>query len=299
MVSTYNFMLMELYDVGGTWTRGALAKYTSFTSKLTFFEKIKERTEEDFCAQILRMSPKLRKTSKPSCVSVAVPGPVEGSRLLKVPQLGIKDSIDVAERLEPLKRHVYVENDMNAAAHAELAAGYGNTYNNFYLLTFSTGIGAGIVLNRTPLKGKSGEFGHNVLGDTYTHECGCGNYGCWGALCSGKGIENLLERYRCLKMSAEEFFSQEPEKIKGMLELIHDYNAKGIGTMINSLEVDAIIVMGSLGLNQFDKIIPSQDEIKRYTINPIPPIIPTKLGEDIGLIGAFYSALFKKNRRIL
>lgn len=52
--------------------------------------------------------------------------------------------------------------------------------------------------------------------------------------------------------------------------------------------------MGSLGLQLFDKIIPEKDEIKNYTVvRPIPDIKPTKLGENIGLLGAYSYAIKK------
>lgn len=283
-------IFMELYDIGGTWIRGAFVMHSG--DKLVFLEKRKERAGQDFCSQVKKMSPKLRKASTPHCVSVAVAGPVQDKVALKVPPLGIMDKIDIGQELRSLDSPVYVSNDLNAAVYAELAIGYGRIYENFYLLTFSTGIGAGIVLGGLPMPKMSGEFGHNVLGNNYDYKCGCGNYGCWGAMCSGKGIENLVEKHLGKKMAAEEFFAYgDKQKTSGILEIIRDYNAKGIGMMLNASNVDAIIVMGSIGLNQFEKIIPDPEDIERYTINPVPPIIRTRLGNNIGLLGAYYSAL--------
>ena len=68
------------------------------------------------------------------------------------------------------------------------------------------------------------------------------------------------------------------------------YNAAGIGTMINAFPVDAIIVMGSVGLKQFSKIIPGEEEVREHTINPFPKILKTKLGDRIGVLGAYVHA---------
>ncbi len=63
--------------------------------------------------------------------------------------------------------------------------------------------------------------------------------------------------------------------------------------MCNAIEVEGIAVMGSVALKQFDKIIPSKKEIEEYCINPIPEITPTKLGKEIGLLGAYFFGLEK------
>ena len=65
-------------------------------------------------------------------------------------------------------------------------------------------------------------------------------------------------------------------------------NAQGIGMMVNALEMEGIVVMGSLGIKQFETIIPSQKEIEKYTINPIPTIVKTELGDNIGLKGIYH-----------
>ncbi len=283
-------MLIEVYDVGGTLIRGAVGY---LREKVTFLEKVQEPTEKDFCAQIRRLSPNLRKAHKPDLVSIIVPGPVKEGVLLKAPPLGITSPININYELSSFDKKVYVGNDLNAAVQAELSEGIGKYVENFYLLTISTGIGAGIVLNGIPVSGTSGEFGHNVIERYWgLHiECGCGNSGCWGAMCSGKGIEMLARKYLHKRFSPKEVFGLGEignRDAKDLISKVRDYNAQGIGMMVNAFEVDKIAVMGSIGLKQFDKIIPSKEEISRYTVNKIPDIIPTSLGDDIGLIGAYY-----------
>ena len=283
-------MLIEVYDVGGTWVRAALADRKD---NVIFYEKIKEPTEKDFCSQIRKLSSQLRKKGTPDCVSVIVPGPVDKGILLKAPPMNLNEPIDLNFNLGTLHEHVYFGNDLNAAVQAELVEGYGKQYKNFYVLTLSTGIGSGIVLDGIPLMNKSGEFGHSVLERQYAKifRCGCGNNGCWSSLCSGNGIENLIDFYLEENLSCEEFFEfakQKPFRAQWILDTVRDYNAQGIGNMINALDMEAIIVMGSLGLSQFDSIIPNKEEISKYTVNSIPEILKTRLGDDIGLLGAYY-----------
>lgn len=291
-------MLIEVYDVGGSRLRGALAM---LTSRMVFLEKLEEPTRFDFYNQILEMSPKLRKKSFPSCVSVAVPGPVNGNTLLKVPQLGIYEPINLEERLESLGCQVYAENDVSAAAYAELNEGLGKECNNFYVLTLSTGIGAGIVLNGNLIGGKSGEFGHCIVETdprnmVFSNRCGCKNLGCWCSFSSGKGLEHFAKLFLDKDSDCKDLFyaaKSGNETAQKRIRAARSYNAHGIGNMVSALDVDAISVMGSLGLNQFDLIIPTTEEISKYTLNPVPNIAKTKLGDDIGLIGAAYSGMSK------
>jgi len=287
-------MLIEVYDVGGSKVRGA---FGMLTSRVVLLERMEKPARSDFYNQILEMSPKLRKNSTPRCVSVCVPGPVDGKTLLKVPQLNLSNPVNLEEKLGSLGP-IYVENDVNAAAYAELNEGIGKEHNNFYVLTLSTGIGAGIVLNKNVIGGKSGEFGHCVLETdpkrlVFTEKCGCKNKGCWCSFSSGKGLEYLTKIFVDKNLDCENLFYRAKrgnESAKRIIKEAREYNAHGIGNMISALDVEAISVMGSLGLNQFDLIIPSKEEISKYTLNKVPHIAKTTLGEDIGLLGAFYSA---------
>jgi len=292
-------MYIDVYDVGGTWTRGALAE---FGKRRKFLSICKERTEKDFCGQLGHLMIKVREDTIPEYTAILVPGPVESNSILrKSPPLEIKYPINLRRRLEGFCKHLLVENDMNGALEAELCEGYGKKYRNFYLLTFSTGIGAGVVCNGIPKKGNSGEVGHIVLEGHSDVKCGCGNNGCWGAFCSGNGIENLAQRMMKTQMSCEEVFTEAERgrtSAKDLIEIVQEYNAQGIGTMLNVLDTDAIIVMGSIGIQQFNKIIPARNKIKKYTINPIPIITPTLLGDNIGLIGAYHLAAKKVRRKL-
>ena len=256
-----------------------------------FLEMVKEATDKDFCSQIRRLSKTLRRKYNPEGLVVVVPGPVVDGTLLKAPPLGITKPLNVKEELSDLCADVIIENDMNAAVMGELNYGFGKKHKNFYLLTISTGIGAGIVIDGKVIGGTSGEFGHNILEREaeMAMKCGCGNYGCWVAQAAGIGVANLTERLLEKRMSAEEFFKIErkDKNSKRIISMMRDYNAQGIGMMINALPMEAIIVMGSIGLKQFDKVMPNADEIKKYTVNPIPKISRTELGDEIGLLGAY------------
>jgi predicted NBD/HSP70 family sugar kinase len=81
---------------------------------------------------------------------------------------------------------VYLANDANAAALAELHAGVFKEVKTAILLTLGTGIGGGIILNGRMFNGGMGngvELGHMVLAQGGPI-CTCGTRGCLETLCT-------------------------------------------------------------------------------------------------------------------
>ena len=99
-------MYIDVYDVGGTWTRGALAE---FGKRRKFLSICKERTEKDFCGQLGHLMIKVREDTIPEYTAILVPGPVESNSILrKSPPLEIKYPINLRRRLEGFCKHLLV-----------------------------------------------------------------------------------------------------------------------------------------------------------------------------------------------
>lgn len=287
---------IECYDVGGTNIRAEIFEDKKVRGKPSHsISKNIPTDRKNFVKQIIELSRELN-PNDPSIISIGVPGPVEKGNLLVAPPLGVKEPINLEEKLsKALKKKVLVENDLNLATKAELHYGYGKIYKNFYLLTISTGIGSGLVLDGKIVSGKVGEFGHNTLHMGSEYKCICGHYGCWAAFSAGSGIENRYYDLSNKKITSDKVFKLSKLSKEDMIaEIIvadaRRYNAAGIGTMINAFSVEAIVVMGSVGLKQFSKIIPNKKEIAYHTVHPIPKILKTKLGDRIGVLGAYIHA---------
>lgn len=126
-------------------------------------------------------------------IGIAAPGPVEpgSGHLIDPPNLPGWADVALGPLLsERLRLPVAVENDANAAALGEYAAGSGMNARAMIYVTVSTGVGGGIVFDGklySGAQGAAGEIGHVVI-EPDGPRCGCGRRGCLEALASGTAI---------------------------------------------------------------------------------------------------------------
>ncbi|MGC1462524.1 MAG: ROK family protein, partial [Terracidiphilus sp.] len=86
-----------------------------------------------------------------------------------------------------------IENDVNLAALGERCAGIGQSAKDFVFIAVGTGIGAGIILNGTPLRGMgwtAGEIGYMLVPGAPEEPAGPGEPGALESLAGGEGIRN-------------------------------------------------------------------------------------------------------------
>jgi predicted NBD/HSP70 family sugar kinase len=194
-----------------------------------------------------------------AAVGVAIPGLInhpEGKLILS-PNHGWKD-VPIRQILEKkLHLPVYVENDANAAALAELWYGplpaSGNQSILFVLVV--EGIGTGLVLGDELYLGTRfgiGGFGHMHM-DPRGPRCSCGNIGCWEAMASD---EATLARFR----KAKPLRSHEVRSMQDLIGLAQvgdpdarrellttaDLLGKGIRGLAQGLAPEAIVIGGEI-----------------------------------------------------
>jgi glucokinase len=102
---------------------------------------------------------------------------------------------------EKLQSHftipVVLDNDTNAQALGEFLFGAGPGYESMVFMTLSTGIGAGIIIDRKlyrGITGTAGEIGHAIIDPHSDLMCTCGNKGCLMALACGLALPHLFEQ---------------------------------------------------------------------------------------------------------
>ncbi|MGH7904034.1 MAG: ROK family protein, partial [Candidatus Dormibacteraceae bacterium] len=114
---------------------------------------------------------------------VGAPGPLDPVRgvLVNPPNLpGWRKNLPLGQLLsDALRAPVHVENDANVAAVGELTRGAGRGARNLVYVTWSTGIGSGLILEGrlfAGAHGTAGEVGHMIL-DPGGPLCACGQRG--------------------------------------------------------------------------------------------------------------------------
>lgn len=258
-------------------------------------------------------------------IGVGAPGPLDLRRggIARAPNIP-HGFIPVRAPLEE-RFGVPVElmNDANAAALGELLFGAGKRkrVENLVYLTFSTGIGGGIIESGRVLMGKdgnAGEVGCITIDYRGKLRCGCGGRGHWQAYASGAAIPrylklledeeevdfegSLLKRYGDLgQVSAKLLFEAAGKGDRAALEVVErlaEINAAGIGNVINAYDPELITIGGPIFLrNPSLTLEKTRPLIAEYAVNIVPEIILTPLGEDAGLYGAAAAIIQRLSER--
>jgi transcriptional regulator of PTS gene len=237
-------------------------------------------------------------------VGVSVPGLVdraEGSVIVS-PNLGWQ-SAPVRKLLEAeLALPVYVENDANAAAFAELWYGPLNEIGARTLLSILVveGLGTGLIINGELHVGTRiglGGFGHMTL-DPSGPVCSCGRRGCWETLASNRAT---IERHRALSkrknraQSVSEIITQARQGDAAAMEAIETtarYLGEGIANLAHGLSPEVVVIGGEI-TNAWSIISPiiNKRVKSNYIVPPITFTIRTASVQRPSLFGAIPIAL--------
>jgi pyruvate formate lyase activating enzyme len=120
-----------------------------------------------------------------------------------------------------LNQHVVLDNDTNFGVVAEHRYGAGRGVDDLVYITFSTGVGMGIMVGGKLLQGftgTAGEIGHTVV-EVDGRRCSCGKRGCLMAYASGIALRNrALERIQAGEETAlHDLTWDDPQLINGEL----------------------------------------------------------------------------------
>ena len=138
---------------------------------------------------------------------------------------------------EEIQTQVLVENDANCSAWAEYQIGAGIGIENLLVISFGTGIGAGLILGGSIFRGSyglAGEVGHMTLEEN-GRPCPCGNYGCWEQYSSGAELSNLISKNETHAVPYEDILTEFGEKV-----------AVGFRNLSHILDPEMIIVTGGI-----------------------------------------------------
>ena len=194
-------------------------------------------------------------------IGVAVPSPVDRERPGELlPLVAPKwAGYNIATHLQrSFKRPVFVDNDANLGALAELWWGAGSSVADLAYIKVATGIGAGLIMNGRIFRGSggvAGEIGHTSI-DPNGPQCICGLKGCLATLI---GTPALLERAkdelrasgsdRPAPANIDELVTAALDGDPIAVEIIHYAGGKlgvGIANMLNLLNPEMVILGGGI-----------------------------------------------------
>ena len=198
------------------------------------------------CREMRDHFPKL--AGKLAGVSVAVPGVIDREKGLSVHAYGVWNrQVAVCEVLNnKLDLPVWIENNVNAFAMAELLYGYGRDYDNLLIIKWGPGVGSAVIIDSQLYEGRHGkaaELGHFIVerdGDL----CSCGRRGCLETKVSYRALS------RSVPFAAEEFSQvyrkAEAEGNSGIFDKAIDLFARTIVNSMTILAPNRVVLFGSL-----------------------------------------------------
>jgi glucokinase len=225
----------------------------------------------------------------------------------------LPDTIDRIPLTGPVQKlfgteRVYLHNDANAGLIGERYYADRNPDDMVYL-TISSGIGAGVAVDGSVLRGwdgNAGEVGHLTIDPHGFMTCGCGHDGHWEAYCSGDNIPDYATQLHredpvetALPIETEGFDAADVFEHAGsddfathVLDQISHWNTIGVANIVHSFAPLVISVGGGVAINNPDQVMdPIRERLDEMVMTNIPDIQLTEYGDDVVVRGALASAL--------
>lgn len=210
---------------------------------------------------------------------------------------------------EALGTRIALGNDVEVATEAEFGLGAGRPYSSLLGVFWGTGIGGGIVLEGKPWQGRgaAGEIGHVVVKRNGA-PCTCGGRGCMEAYAGRAALEQrarklagrgrktvlfaLMESKGRTRLTSSVWAGALERGDKMAIQLIEQAISSlgaGIASVLNVLDVEAVVLGGGLGTRlgePYRKRIEEAMLPYLFTRDRPPQMMLAELGDLGGAIGA-------------
>jgi predicted NBD/HSP70 family sugar kinase/biotin operon repressor len=210
-------------------------------------------------------------------IGVGSPGIVDlAGVVLTAPNLGWSGEPLQATLSERFGLPVLVSNDANTAALAEHS--FGDADSDMMLVKVGHGVGAGLLLDGTPLFGSrfaAGEIGHVVVGTDGGAECACGKHGC---------LETWLAVPRL-----EDAIAASPETADSILAEAGQRLGIALAPVVGALNLAEVVLSGPTHLLDGPLATATIETLRARTMAEFHGDLTlrmTTLGEDIVMRGA-------------
>jgi glucokinase len=181
-------------DIGGTHVRIAMAHADGRIVRSVRTDTASLPGSEGFVEWAAKTIDRLREGQRMRSVAIGAPGPIDHrvGVLVNPPNLPGWNNTPLVRLLsQAVRAPVHLENDANLAALGEFHRGAGRGSRNMVYLTWSTGIGGGLIVDGrlySGAHGAAGEVGHMIM-DPDGPLDRCGQRGCLEAMAGGHMLE--------------------------------------------------------------------------------------------------------------
>jgi predicted NBD/HSP70 family sugar kinase len=215
--------------------------------------------------------------------------------------------IDAGAELERrLGTTVYVDNDANLGALAEVTLGAGRNARFAAYIQIGSGVGAGMVVDGRPYRGArgtAGEIGHVVV-DPQGPLCRCGNRGCLETVASTGALVGLINASRGRELTVQEMIEEALNGDVGCRRAITDAGqvvGRVVAGLVNLFSPEMVVIGGDLGEAGELLLDPLREAVKRDALPEAATgleIVAGELGERANLLGALALVLMQSEHEV-
>ncbi len=298
-------------DLGGTNLRMAAISREGEILFRTKHETPKSDRAEEIVSLISQAAKLCREgvgdSGEISAIGIAAPATINSAEgiLMKAPNLPALDGFRLSAAIKnDLNLPVVLENDANAAAIGENWMGASKGFRNSICVTLGTGVGGGIIIDGTILRGvdgSAGEIGH-ICVEPLGAPCGCGSRGCVEQYSSAsavvrlaRNLENqypnslILQNSQVTALSIYDAGRKNDELALEVFRQVGFYLGIALADLINVLNPEVIVIGGGAAAG-WDLFVPQmKDQIQSRAFRESvirAKIVRAQLDDDAGILGA-------------
>lgn len=284
-------------DLGGTNLRIAKISEDGKILKVVKVATEVEKGPEQIAEKMIRFINEI-KDEETRGVGMGVPGQVSNETKSVIQCTNVKmANFPLAQLVEEgtgLK--CVLNNDANVAALGEAKAGAGFGKDVVYYLTWSTGIGGGLVVNGQLHDGanfNTGEIGNLIIWPNASYKHSIQNYGSLEGEAAGLAIKRYVAELGFDdEYSFFEAYRHGNPKAVEKVNYIADTFARGVANIMHTIEADKIVVGGGVAIKSGDVLLPLvREKVNQYVLPTMVDKVSIEaaaLGDDNGLIGASF-----------
>lgn len=289
------------FDIGGTTMKGGRARSPR---EIEVLDRVPTpgRDLDAFIGVLARAVAEC--PEPPRALAAAIPGIVDvDTGLGVVANVPCLTGLPIRERLEAaLGLPVFVANDADCFALAEVAVGAGRGHRVVFGAILGTGVGGGLVIDGQLVNaegGFGGEWGHGPIAARLAGEppveiprfpCGCGLAGCLDVTVSARGMEQLHRHLRGVDATSLEIvtaWGAGDAAARRTIDIWLEIAAAPLAVLVNTVSADIVPVGGGLG-GSVELVAALDAATRALTLRRFarPLVVPALCRVEPGLVGA-------------